>query len=222
MDDVIKTWKPRYYMAVPSSHSGQTYLRLLRDVKALGIPFLEPKDQPRRIELGSVVLTVLPQPPFDPKEENDNSIGIRLDYGKFSMLMTGDSEEPSREWWEKNARELLSNCTVLKLAHHGSHNGTDQGWLDIIKPRVAVASLGTGNTYGHPHSEVVELLEANRIPFLRTDKSGTIVFKTDGRSLRIERLGSTSMASASSRGGSRATVKQASSSGRSTSRSRTR
>ena len=62
-------------------------------VEAQGITAIQPTSRPRKIELGSVELTIFPQAPEDRKEENNNSIGIRLKYGSFSVLLTGDSEE---------------------------------------------------------------------------------------------------------------------------------
>ena len=88
-----------------------------------------------------MLLTVFPQPPLDHQEENNNSIGIRLEYGKFSVLMTGDSETDERQWWLAHNSSLIRDCTILKLAHHGSRNGTDQRWLDLVQPEAAVASL---------------------------------------------------------------------------------
>ena len=65
-----------------------------------------------------------------------------MKYGNFSVLLTGDSEETERQWWLKHDPELMRNCTILKLAHHGSRNGTDARWLQIVRPELAVASLG--------------------------------------------------------------------------------
>ena len=126
MDQVIRNFKPKYFMATGSSHTTKGYLKLLQTVKAEGITAVAPTAKPRKIELGSVLLTVFPQPPLDHQEENNNSIGIRLEYGKFSVLMTGDSETDERQWWLAHNSSLIRDCTILKLAHHGSRNGTDQ------------------------------------------------------------------------------------------------
>jgi beta-lactamase superfamily II metal-dependent hydrolase len=160
-------------------------LKLLKTVQEEGITAVQPTSKPRKIELGTVVLTIFPQPRYDHEEENNNSIGIRLDYGGFSALLTGDSENQEREWWMSNSASLIRDCTVLKLAHHGSRNGTDQGWLDMVQPEVAVASLGSGNDYGHPHSETISLLRRNGIPLLRTDLRGTITIKSDGKTWNL-------------------------------------
>jgi beta-lactamase superfamily II metal-dependent hydrolase len=100
-------------------------------------------------------------------------------------LLTGDSEETERQWWLKNNPELIRDCTILKLAHHGSHNGTDARWLQIVRPELAVASLGKNNSYGHPHSETVSLLKRSGIPLMRTDLLGTITITSDGRTWQV-------------------------------------
>jgi hypothetical protein len=140
-----------------------------------------PGPKGRRITLGSVLLYVLPQPP-EHKEENNNSIGIRVEHGRSTFLLTGDSEEDEREWWMQNCPELIRDCQILKLAHHGSRNGIDTRWLDLVKPQLAVASLAKGNDYGHPHKETLEMLATARIPLLRTDQKGTISFRSTGKS----------------------------------------
>ncbi|QEH34207.1 ComEC family competence protein [Aquisphaera giovannonii] len=185
MEKVIREFKPRFFMATGSSHTTRSYLKLLEAVRDEGITSVEPTGKPRRIELGSVILTVFPQPAYSAKEENDNSIGIRLQYGGFSVVMTGDSEEGERAAWVSGSPDLLRESTVLKLAHHGSRNGTDQEWLDLIRPEIAVASVGEGNSYGHPHAEAVSLLRRNGIPLLRTDQRGTISIISNGETWNL-------------------------------------
>jgi beta-lactamase superfamily II metal-dependent hydrolase len=187
MEQVIRTYKPRYFLASDSGHATKLYLKLLRTVEEEGITAIEPTSKPRKIELGSVELTVFPKAPEDRREENNNSIGLRLQYGGFSVLLTGDSEEDERRWWIEGHPELVRNCTILKLAHHGSHNGTDARWLKLVNPELAVASLGRGNSYGHPHSETLSLLRRAGIPLLRTDEVGTIRIESDGRGWKVVR-----------------------------------
>lgn len=181
MEEIVRELKPRYFLASSSGHSTRTYLRVLKAVESEGITVVHPTSRSRRIELGSVELTIFPQAPEDHQEENNNSVGLRLKYGSFSMLFPGDSEGPEREWWLEHCPDLVRDCTILKLAHHGSRNGTDARWLSAVRPQLAVASMGTENEYGHPHPETVRLLRSERIPFLRTDQLGTVVIQSDGR-----------------------------------------
>jgi beta-lactamase superfamily II metal-dependent hydrolase len=185
MDDVIREFRPRYFLATNSSHTTPTYLKLLRLVRDSGMTAIFPTDAARKIELGSVILTILPQPPEDKRDENDNSMGLRVQYGNFSVLLTGDSQAKERAYWEDNCPELIRDCTVLKLAHHGSRNGTDARWLRIVRPRLAVASLGATNDYGHPHAQTLALLERRGIPLLRTDIDGTVTIVSDGKTWEV-------------------------------------
>lgn len=194
MEAVVRVYKPRYFIATNSAHATPSYLKLLRAVRDSGATTLRPAGAARKIELGSVQITVLPQPPADPDEENNNSIGLRVQLGAFALLMTGDSEVGERQWWRQNCPELLRDCALLKLAHHGSRNGTDAAWLALVNPRLTIASLGAGNDYGHPHPETLTLLRRAGIPLLRTDQRGTVSVTSDGTRWEVR---STSLASRS-------------------------
>ena len=107
MDDVIRAFHPRVFLDNGSSHTTPHYLRLLRLVQDSGMRAIYPGATGRKIELGSVVLTVLPQPPEDREDENDNSIGLRLRFRSFSVLLTGDSQGRERAFWMRNVPELV-------------------------------------------------------------------------------------------------------------------
>lgn len=185
METVVRDFRPRYFLVTDSAHATQSYLRLLKLVRAEGVATIMPTGKPRRIELGSVTLTVFPQPPEDARNENNNSIGLRLQYGGFSVLLTGDSENQERRWWLANCPELIRDSSVLKLAHHGSHNGLDADWLDLSRPELAVVSLARDNSYGHPHRETLNLLRRYEVPLLRTDEWGTITLSSDGETWNL-------------------------------------
>ena len=178
---VLKAFKPRVFLDAASPHSSRAYEAVLRRVRDSGMTAIQPNtDAPREIKLGTVLLTVLPQPPVDSHNENNNSIGLRVDFGDFAALLTGDSEVAERAWWTRHVPNLCAGVSVLKLAHHGSRNGTDLGWLRLTRPGLAVASLGLNNDYGHPHPETLRRLAQAEVPLDRTDTEGTITIVTDG------------------------------------------
>ena len=183
--EVVRRYHPRFFLDAESSHTSNQYLGLLEEVESAGCTALHPTMTSRTIDLGSVRLTLLPQPPDDPQEENNNSIGIRVEYGNFSALLTGDSEPRERRWWTTHASSLCAEVDVLKLAHHGSRNGVDAAWLNLTHPHLAVASLGAGNDFGHPHPETLALLRGLDIPLRRTDRDGTITVRSDGRTWNL-------------------------------------
>ncbi len=187
MAEVIRAFHPRVFVEADSPHATPLYVALLELVKDQGMTAVRPySDGPRKLNLGSVVLTLFPQPPSNEHEENNNSIGIRVDFGGFSALLTGDSEGSERRWWLRRASGLCSGVQVLKLAHHGSRNGVDRAWLEATRPALAVASLGSGNDFGHPHPQTLALLRSEGVPLLRTDLSGTVAIRTDGKTWAVD------------------------------------
>lgn len=69
---------------------------------------------------------------------------------------------------------------VLKLGHHGSSTSTSDYFLGKVNPSIGVISCGKNNKYGHPHKEVMNLLEKYNIMIFRTDEQGSIVLYSDG------------------------------------------
>lgn len=188
MKEVVRRYQPRFFLDADSSHASNQYLGLLEEIESAGSASIHPfPAAPRRIDLGSVALVVLPQPPDDAQEENNNSIAIRVEYGRFSALLTGDSEGRERKWWMAHAADLCAGADVLKLAHHGSRNGVDSAWLNLTHPDLAVASLGAGNDFGHPHRETLALLDGLDIPLRRTDRDGTVTVRSDGKTWGLAR-----------------------------------
>lgn len=91
--------------------------------------------------------------------------------GGFDILFTGDYELD-----ERIKNKLNVDLEILKVPHHGSKDGLNSEILTVSKPDVAVISVGKGNSYGHPHKSILELLESHKIKILRTDKKGDIEF----------------------------------------------
>jgi len=125
-----------------------------------------------------------------PNHENNNSILVRMEFGDFSMLFTGDSETDQRTWLMENHPEML-DVDVLKASHHGSINGVDgsvggKTWMQHVNPRAVILTAGEGNTHGHPDPEAMDIYEPavglNKV--YCTSRMGTIrVYgRTDGTS----------------------------------------
>jgi competence protein ComEC len=112
-------------------------------------------------------------------DANNNSVVVRVVYGDVAFLMTGDMETAERRSVKKFPR-----ATVLKLAHHGSSNGTDERILKEVSPDVVIFSYGAGNSYGHPHKEVTELIRKFK-PRSYATVDGEIKITTDGRTLKV-------------------------------------
>ena len=92
----------------------------------------------------------------------------------YSFLFTGDAPVSiEKQILEDNPG---ISCDILKVGHHGSDTSTCAEFLDALKPKEAVISVGYKNHYGHPKKEVVERLEERGIRIRRTDEEGTITY----------------------------------------------
>jgi hypothetical protein len=102
----------------------------------------------------------------------------QLEASIFRALFTGDIDN---DLSDDISRELIVGggqlIEYIKIPHHGSKNGITEKLLDTIKPAVAVISVGKGNSYGHPHEEVLRILSERDIKIFRTDQIGDIVFE---------------------------------------------
>jgi len=108
----------------------------------------------------------------DIKDKNDASIVTRLKFGENEFLFTGDlSLSGEKEILDSG---LDISADVLKVGHHGSHSSTSDEFLEKVNPKDAVISVGKGNSYGHPHKEIIEKLKNKTIRIWRTDEDGSI------------------------------------------------
>jgi len=116
---------------------------------------------------------------------NDNSITLRLVFGRRSFLLTGDLESASERLLADSGR--IARSDVLKVAHHGSRTSSSLPFLSAARPSLAVISSGAGNRYGHPSALVVARLADVGAQVLRTDVHGGVIVSTDGQRLEIRR-----------------------------------
>ena len=120
---------------------------------------------------------------------DNNGVVLRISIGEVSFLLTADT------MWEAELELITERAnvtsTVLKVGHHGSRTSTSAEFLAVVNPQVAVISVGSDNSYGHPTKEVRDRLieKVGLENIYRTDKQGTIEFITDGERLwvRVER-----------------------------------
>lgn len=174
------------YLDPGKDHDTQVYRRLLKKVEARGIPYRKGRAG-MKLNLGPGVEAEILSPHNLLENTNDCSIVLRVRHGRVSFLLTGDAEENAELRMESNYGRRIAS-TVLKAGHHGSRNSSGDSFLEAVRPRMAVISVGARNRFGHPHKETLERLEAAGARILRTDEMGTIVMRSDGKNLTVNRL----------------------------------
>lgn len=105
---------------------------------------------------------------------NDGSIVARLVYGSTTAMLTGDAAFETEDHLLAIASSTLS-ADILKVGHHGSKTSTGSAFIQAVHPKLALISVGAGNTYGHPTQETLGRLQAAGVPVWRTDQRGTII-----------------------------------------------
>jgi competence protein ComEC len=146
-----------------------------------------------RLTVDDVVLHVLwpirGQVPLEPPNGgtgiNNVSVVLSGQVGSRRFLLMGDVEEGVDPMLVVAG---LRRVDLLKVAHHGSRTATTQAFVDAVRPRVAVASAGAGNPYGHPARATLDRLASGGARVLRTDRDGTVVvgFEADRMTVRTE------------------------------------
>lgn len=178
-DYVVENYDVDTVMMTDYTATTKTYERLLTAIENKGTNVIIPELR-YVFTLGSLQMTVIaPTEKFD--DPNEMSLVIKAVHGETSLMFTGDAEIESEEGILENWSAAELKVDILKVGHHGSDSSTTQAFLDALDPDAAIISCGEGNSYGHPHAEVVDRLTAKGVTIYRTDKDGTIVIISDGK-----------------------------------------
>lgn len=180
MDDVLENFKCNEVLMTENEKDTQTYEEVITAVEDMGEEIIHPQAGDT-FSLGDADVTVLGPKRQDYESANDSSIVIRVVHGSCSFLLVGDAEEEAEEDMLESGETLKSD--VYKVSHHGSKTGTTEEFLEAVDPDYAVISCGEGNSYGHPHAAVLNMLRSSGVEMFRTDDQGTITARSDGEKI---------------------------------------
>jgi competence protein ComEC len=137
-----------------------------------------------RLEVGDIAIEVLhPLPPEWERQKvrNDDSVVLRVTYGRVEFLLTGDAGAEFEQ--RRPAESGTALLRILKVAHHGSRTSSAAAFLDRFRPHAALVSAGRGNLFGHPAPEVLARLTDIGATVFRTDRDAATIVETDGRTV---------------------------------------
>ena len=160
-----------------------TWAALQKKVAAQEIPHLLAR-RGMVLQLGGGVNLEVLYPDTDvstlsPNKANEGGVVMKLTYGEATMLLMADVSSKV-ETYLVGLDGAVLDTDLLKVGHHGSRTSTSDMFVKSVTPAAAVISVGGDNSYGHPTSDVLNTLQSNSVPVLRTDEEGTIVFISNG------------------------------------------
>lgn len=126
------------------------------------------------ISLGKKTFTNLNIYPSLWNEENDKSLVIYFELADSSFLIMGDAPKKIEKEIIKDHPNL--DVDILKVGHHGSNTSSDESFIKALTPKEAIISCGKNNKFGHPHKDVVDVLNKYKVVIRRTDLEGTIQY----------------------------------------------
>lgn len=156
----------------------RVYESLQRTVQRKDVPVVHPQ-RGDTYNLGKAKITVLSPANYNQEIENNNSIAMRIQYGAFRVILTGDAEYDAEQAMVRSGLPLKSDLYVV--GHHGSGSSSSRAFLRAIQPSYAFLSVGTDNEYGHPTQKVMDRLRSAGVSLFRTDKQGEVTAYSDGK-----------------------------------------
>lgn len=187
LPDVLGLYAVSYIFDPGIAHSIPTYDAFLeRSKEELGAQYiLARRGQLINLGGGAYIRILFPDHDVTHVETNDGSVVLQLVYGDTAFLLTGDAPVNVEQYVSSLDGKTL-HSDVLKVGHHGSRTSSSELFVGWASPEYAVISRGCDNRYGHPHQEVLNILNRFEIEIHDTCEEGTIVFESDGEHVILE------------------------------------
>ena len=180
LDDVIRSIDTDSLLMPNAVTDTKTFNDVLDAAESRNLSITVPEEDDE-FSLGASRVTVLSKNKEQSDNLNNSSLILKVVYGNFSLLLTGDAEKEAEKQLLSDKKDVSAD--VLKVGHHGSETSTSGEFLKAVSPKCAVISCGKNNDYGHPHEKTLKKLEKQGTEIYRTDISGTISLfaDSDGR-----------------------------------------
>jgi len=179
---VLERYQTKAFLDGGQKHPTPAYTRCLELVREKSIPYRLARAG-MQIQLGRTLQIKVLHPQNEllsgtRSDVNNNSIVLRLVYGRISFLLPGDVEEAAEAVLLSHPDDLGS--TVLKVPHHGSDTSLNLRFLEAVHPQLAIIQVGADNKFGQPAPATLARLAEYGIKVLRTDQNGPVEVISDG------------------------------------------
>ena len=119
------------------------------------------------------------------ENRNELSMMLKIEYGSFGALFPGDVSQAQERQVCSLFQEEILRCQVLAAGHHGSSTSSSEKFLKAVDPAIVLISCGVKNQYGHPHQEVLDRLETQKIPWITTADKGAVLVSVKEKQMRV-------------------------------------
>ncbi len=179
--DVIAGTRVRLVLDPRLAASGPEERAAMSEARTRGVPVVAARPG-LEYKVGRLRVRVLwpDGPGLASEDPNNRAVVCLVSYGETDVLLGADAESdvllPLRS----------PPVEILKVSHHGSADALLPSLLEDLRPRIAVISVGEGNTYGHPTPETLAALaSAPGLAVYRTDRDGAVTIESGGRQLSV-------------------------------------
>ena len=160
--------------------TSKTYENLLNTIASKNLKVKTAKAGVKILDEEDLKINIIAPNSKSYEDLNNYSAVIKIVYKNRSFLFMGDAEIES-----ENEIKVDVSADVIKIGHHGSNSSTGKNFINKVKAKYAIISVGSDNKYSHPYQTVIDRLTNNKIEIYRTDLNGNILVKSDGYSLDI-------------------------------------
>ena len=113
--------------------------------------------------------------------ENDNSQVSYIKINDYKFMLMGDASSITE--YNILNKYNIGQIDFLKVGHHGSDTSSSKNFINRIKPKYSLISVGKNNKCGHPKQLVLNTLKNTKI--YRTDLDGSIEIRLNNNEYNI-------------------------------------
>lgn len=119
----------------------------------------------------------------DNDDDNEASLVLQVTHDQFTALFMADAGIASEQ--RMLEQQVIQPVTLLKVGHHGSRTATGEAFVRMVRPHLALISVGAGNRFGLPAPETLARLQRAGVEIYRTDQHGTVLVESDGKNYTV-------------------------------------
>ncbi len=104
---------------------------------------------------------------------------FKIVFRNTSFLFPGSIENDEEYFYAEKYHEFLKS-DVLLVSNNGKNISSSLQFLQTVKPRISLISIGNQNKFDYPSPHILDRLKKSSNEIFRTDEEGAILLQSDG------------------------------------------